>query len=68
LIEVVIIYTAPSAPVSRAQLTGGPSLPESATAHARPTYLSRWSEFTGVVYYYLGPTIILVPATTVPLV
>jgi len=40
-------------PVSRAQLTGGPSLPESATAHARPTYLSRRSEFTGVVYVYM---------------
>ena len=29
-------------PVSRAQLTGGPSLPESATAHARPTYWWSW--------------------------
>jgi len=41
-------------PVSRAQLTGGPSLPESATAHARPTYLSRWSEFTGVHLVRIG--------------
>ena len=41
-------------PVSRAQLTGGPSLPESATARARPTYLSRWSEFTGVDWARIG--------------
>ena len=37
-----------SLPVSRAQLTGGLSLPEGAITHARPTYLPRRAEFTPI--------------------